>query len=60
MFPMLWILAAIVLDIFALTDIMNSNRDTFSKIVLIVLIVLFPVFAAGIYLLIFRDKSRSF
>jgi Phospholipase_D-nuclease N-terminal len=53
-------IAAIILDIFALTDVVNSKRDTFSKIVLMVLILLFPIFAAGIYLLVFRDKSRSF
>lgn len=49
--------AAIILDIFALTDVMNSRRDTTTKIVLMVLIILFPVFAAGIYLLVFRDKG---
>ncbi|MFL6212550.1 MAG: PLDc N-terminal domain-containing protein [Blastocatellia bacterium] len=55
---LLWI-AAIILDIFAITHVMNSNRDTFSKIVLIALILLVPIFAAGIYLLIFRDKSYA-
>jgi hypothetical protein len=50
---------AIILDIFALTDVMRSNRDTFSKIVLMALILLFPIFAAGIYLLVFRDKSYA-
>ncbi|MGA9772506.1 MAG: PLDc N-terminal domain-containing protein [Blastocatellia bacterium] len=57
MFSSLIGIAAIVLDIFALNDVVNSKRDTFSKIVLIVLILLFPIFAAGIYLLVFRDKS---
>ena len=52
----LWI-ASVILDIFAINDVVNSRRDTFSKIVLIVLILLFPIFAAGIYLLVFRDKS---
>ena len=56
MFSSLIGIAAIVLDIFALNDVVNSKRDTFSKIVLIVLILLFPIFAAGIYLLVFRDK----
>jgi hypothetical protein len=50
---------AIILDIFALTDVMRSNRDTFSKIVLMALILLFPIFAAGIYLLVFRDKRYA-
>ncbi len=53
---LLWI-ATIILDIFAINDVVNSKRDTFSKIVLIVLILLFPLFASGIYLLVFRDKS---
>ena len=35
---------------------MNSNRDTASKIVLMALILLFPIFAAGIYLLVFRNN----
>jgi Zn-dependent protease with chaperone function len=49
----------IILDIFAITDVMKSNRDMFSKIVLIALILLFPIFAAGIYLLVFRDKRYA-
>ena len=53
---LLWV-TAVVLDLFAINDVMNSRRDLFSKIVLIVLILLFPIFAAGIYLLVFRDKS---
>ncbi len=52
---LIWV-AAIILNIFALTDVMRSNRDTASKIVLMVLIILFPFFAAGIYLLVFRNK----
>ena len=53
---LLWI-AAIILDIFALTDVMRSNRDTMSKIVLMALIIPVPFFAAGIYLLFFRTKQ---
>jgi hypothetical protein len=49
--------AAIILDIFALTDVMKSSRDTTTKVVLMALILLFPIFAAGIYLLVFRDKG---
>ena len=52
---LLWI-GAVILDIFALSHIVNSNRDTASKIVLMALILLFPFFAAGIYLLVFRNK----
>ena len=55
---LLWV-AAIILDIFAITHVMNSRRDTFSKIVLIAVILLVPFFAAGIYLLVFRDKSYA-
>ena len=52
---LLWV-GAIILDFFALSHVMNSNRDTASKVVLMALILLFPFFAAGIYLLIFRNK----
>ena len=50
-----WIGAAI-LNIFALTHVVNSNRDTASKIVLMALILLVPYFSATIYLLVFRNK----
>jgi len=53
---LIWI-GAIILDIFALSDVMKSNRDMTTKIVLMALILLFPIFAAGIYLLVFRDKG---
>lgn len=56
MFSLLGV-AAIILDIFALTDVMKSNRDTTSKILLMALILLFPIIAAGLYLLVFRDKG---
>ena len=54
-FSLIWV-AAVILDIFALSHVMNSNRDTASKIMLMALIILFPFFAAGIYLLVFRNK----
>lgn len=57
-FPLIAIIT-IILDIFAITDVMKSNRDTFSKVVLIALILMFPIFAAGIYLLVFRDKRYA-
>ena len=56
MFTLIWV-AAIILDIFALSDVMKSSRDTTTKIVLMALILLFPIFAAGMYLLVFRDKG---
>jgi len=59
---MIWTLvmvAAVILDIYALNDVMNSSRDTFSKIVLMALIIPFPIFAAGLYLLVFREKGYS-
>ncbi|MFL6276058.1 MAG: PLDc N-terminal domain-containing protein [Blastocatellia bacterium] len=59
MFGTIWWVAAIILDIFAITHVMNSGRDTFSKIVLIAVILLVPVFAAGIYLLVFRNKGYA-
>ena len=54
-----WFLATIILDIFAISHVMNSSRDTFSKVVLIALILLVPVIAAGLYLLVFRDKGYA-
>jgi hypothetical protein len=56
MFPLLGI-AAIILDIFALSDVLQSNRDTASKVVLMALILLFPIVASGLYLLVFKDKG---
>ena len=57
MFEMLLSLAAIVFDIFAISDILRSSRDMTTKVVLIVLILLFPIIGAGVYLLIFKDKG---
>jgi hypothetical protein len=54
-----WFLATIILDIFAISHVMNSTRDIFSKVVLIALILLVPVIAAGLYLLVFRDKGYA-
>ena len=55
----IWGIAAVILDIFAITHVMNSSRDTASKVVLIALILLVPIIAAGLYLLVFRDKGYS-
>jgi hypothetical protein len=50
-------IAATILDIFALTEVMRSNRDLASKIVIMVLILLLPIVGAGLYLLVFKDKG---
>lgn len=55
----IWGIAAIVLDLFAINHVLNSSRDTFSKVVLIVLILLVPIIASGLYLLVFRDKGYA-
>ncbi|HMG36178.1 MAG TPA: PLDc N-terminal domain-containing protein [Blastocatellia bacterium] len=53
----LWWVAAVILDFFAISDVMKSNRDTTTKVLLMALILLFPIIAAGLYLLVFRDKG---
>ena len=55
---LLWI-TAVILDIFAITDVMNSKRDWATKVVLLVIILLLPFIGAGLYLLVFRDKGYS-
>ena len=55
---LLW-LVAVILDIFAITDVMNSRRDWATKAVLIAIILLIPYVGAGLYLFAFRDKSNS-
>lgn len=61
MFLLLSLLKVIVviLDIFAITDVMRSNRDWATKVVLLVIILLIPFIGAGLYLLVFRDKGYS-
>ena len=54
----LWLVATI-LDIFAISDVMRSNRDLANKVVLIAIILLIPFVGAGLYLFAFRDKSTS-
>jgi hypothetical protein len=49
--------AAVILDIFAISDVMNSRRDWATKVVLIAIILLIPYVGAGLYLFAFRDKS---
>ena len=55
---LLWLVATI-LDIFAISDVMRSNRDLATKVVLIAIILLIPFVGAGLYLFAFRDKSIS-
>jgi hypothetical protein len=55
---LLWIVA-VILDIFAISDVMNSRRDWATKVVLLVIILLLPFIGAGLYLLVFRDKGYA-
>ncbi len=59
MFSTLFSIGAIILDIFAISDVMRSSRDIMSKIVLLVLILLIPYVGAGLYLFALRDKGYS-
>jgi hypothetical protein len=52
-------LAATILDIFAISDVMRSSRDWATKVVLIAIILLIPFVGAGLYLFAFRDRSIS-
>ena len=57
MLSLLAMVATIILDILAISDVLKSNRDTTSKAVLLILILLFPLVGAASYLLAFRDKG---
>jgi hypothetical protein len=59
MFSTLFYVAAIILDIFAVSDVMRSSRDVATKVVLMALILLIPFVGAGLYLFAFRDKGYS-
>ncbi|HEX4948713.1 MAG TPA: PLDc N-terminal domain-containing protein [Blastocatellia bacterium] len=59
MFSSLIYVAAVILDIFAISDVMQSSRDIATKVVLIALILLIPFVGAGLYLFAFRDKGYS-
>lgn len=59
MLSTLFSIGAIILDIFAISDVLNSSRDLMTKIVLLVLILLIPYVGAGLYLFAFRDKGYS-
>ena len=51
--------AATILDIFAISDVMRSSRDWATKVVFIAIILMIPFIGAGVYLFVFRDKSIS-
>lgn len=52
-------LVAMILNIFAISDVLSSGRDLTTKIVLIALILLLPFIGAGLYLFAFRDKGYN-
>ena len=52
-------ICAAMLDIFAISDVMNSSRDITTKIILLFLILFIPFVGAGLYLFAFRDKGYS-
>lgn len=59
MFSTLLWLAYIILNIFAISDVLNSSRDLATKVVLIAIILLVPFIGAGLYLFAFRERSLS-
>lgn len=50
-------LIILILDIIAISNVLRSRHDNFTKAVLILLILFIPFIGAGVYLLIFRDKG---
>ncbi len=55
----LGLICAAMLDIIAISDVMNSSRDITTKIILLFLILFIPFVGAGLYLFAFRDKGYS-
>ena len=55
----LGLICAAILDIIAISDVMNSSRDITTKIILLFLILFIPYVGAGLYLFAFRDKGYS-
>lgn len=53
---LIWIII-VILDIIAISNVLKSRHDNFTKAVLIVLILFFPFIGAGVYLLVFRDRG---
>lgn len=58
MFFKLLLIASAILNIFAIFDVMKSNRDWATKVVLLAIILAIPFVGAGLYLFAFRDKSN--
>lgn len=52
-------IAYLILSIVAILDVAKSNRDTTSKAVLMILILLFPLVGSILYLLVFKDKGYA-
>jgi hypothetical protein len=50
---------ALILDIFAIYDVMNSSRDWATKAVLLAIILLVPYIGAGLYLFALREKGYA-
>lgn len=57
MFTFLVTVVVIILNVIAITNVLKSRHDNFTKAVLIILILCFPLIGAGVYLLVFRDKG---
>jgi hypothetical protein len=56
MFSFLIFVIITILDILAISSVLKSRHDNFTKAVLIILILAFPFIGSGVYLLVFRDK----
>ncbi len=50
-------IAAIALDIVAISDVLAKHRDLGTRFVLIVMILVLPFIGAGLYLLVLRPKN---
>ncbi|HZS48639.1 MAG TPA: PLD nuclease N-terminal domain-containing protein [Blastocatellia bacterium] len=50
-------LIALILSGVAIYDIAKSDRDTTSKAVLIILVLLFPIIGPIIYLTVFKERG---
>ena len=57
MFSFLFSIITIILDIIAISTVLKSRHDNFTKAVLIILILLIPIIGSGVYLLVFRDRG---
>lgn len=50
-------IAALALDVVAISDVLSKCRDLGTKILLIIMILIFPFIGAGFYLLVLRPKD---